>query len=303
MAHRTKPASRIRRHGPGYTVRDTFTPERHNQIARRAADALLDTWPRTESNTALAQALRANATTLTHHAGNALYSPTAHDVLVQLGDSLGEAGRIDAAISHFSNLVRTIKNRLDTDHLDALTARLHLAHWRAAAGDVTAAVEEFTQVLQDCQRILEPDHVQTLNTRNFLAQWRAQTDTTAVVAELAELVPDFERVLGPDHLDTLDIRATLAQWRAQVGDVTVAVAEFAQLVQDYERVLGPDHPQTLSSRENLTYWQTVSPVKRAALGAAMDARAAHQMAFQEHRQREEQRRAARRTHRRWWQWS
>ncbi|MGI5380756.1 hypothetical protein ACQEV2_42585 [Streptomyces sp. CA-251387] len=55
-----------------HAVRDTVTPDQHDQTARTAADALLDAWP----DTALAQSLRANTTALANHAGRRCVGPT-----------------------------------------------------------------------------------------------------------------------------------------------------------------------------------------------------------------------------------
>ncbi|WP_406164534.1 hypothetical protein [Streptomyces sp. NBC_00996] len=56
-------------------TRDTLTPEQCERLALIAADALSVAWPAIERDTALAQALRANTTTLTRTAEDALYRP------------------------------------------------------------------------------------------------------------------------------------------------------------------------------------------------------------------------------------
>jgi hypothetical protein len=57
-------------------VRDTLTSDQHHQLSRTAADALVTAWPDVERDTALARALRANATTLTDSAPMRCTGPT-----------------------------------------------------------------------------------------------------------------------------------------------------------------------------------------------------------------------------------
>ncbi|MBM9509460.1 DUF7779 domain-containing protein [Actinacidiphila acididurans] len=90
------------------TLRDTLTSEQYAQTARAAADALLAVWPQVERDTVLAQTLRANAATLITWAEPALHRPDVHDVLVQVGHSLGESGQVTAAITYHWRLAATL---------------------------------------------------------------------------------------------------------------------------------------------------------------------------------------------------
>ncbi|MFJ5967778.1 tetratricopeptide repeat protein, partial [Streptomyces sp. NPDC093060] len=153
-------------------TRDTLTPDQHDQLARTAADALATAWPAIERDTELAQALRANATTLTRTAEDALHQPTTHRVLYRAGRSLGEAGQVIAATSHFHQLTEITGHRLGPDHPDTLTARSSLAWWRGEAGDAAGAAAAFEQLLADRMRVLGEDHPDTLTARNNLARWR-----------------------------------------------------------------------------------------------------------------------------------
>ncbi|MEU6192771.1 tetratricopeptide repeat protein [Streptomyces sp. NPDC047061] len=149
-------------------VRDTLTPDQHDQIARTAADALLVAWPGIENDTALAQALRANSAALTAHAENTLLLPVAHDVLFRVGGSLGEAGQVTAARDYFHHLTRTTISRLGPDHPDTLSTRNSLGHWRGVAGDPEGAAAAYADLLEDRLRVLGPDHPDTLATRHNL---------------------------------------------------------------------------------------------------------------------------------------
>ncbi|MFD8725038.1 tetratricopeptide repeat protein [Streptomyces sp. NPDC059629] len=158
------------------TVRDALPPDQHDQIARTAADALLDAWPDIENDTALAQALRANTTALIGHAENALFLPEAHAVLYRAGSSLGEAGQVTAARDYLHRLTRTTTSKLGPDHPSTLTARHNLAYWRGEAGDPAGAAAAFAEVLDDSMRVLGPDHPSTLTARHNLAYWQRRAE-------------------------------------------------------------------------------------------------------------------------------
>ncbi|MFF5011981.1 tetratricopeptide repeat protein [Streptomyces sp. NPDC001165] len=247
-------------------TRDTLTPDQHDQLARTAADALTIAWPAIERDTELAQALRANATTLTRTAEDALYRPAAHTVLYRAGRSLGEAGQVTAAKAHFQRLTETTGHHLGPDHPDTLTARHNLAQWRGEAGDAAGAAAALEELLADRLRVLGEDHPHTLATRHNLAYWRGETgDAAGAVAAFEELLADRVRVQGEDHPDTLATRHSLAYWWGRAGDAASAAAAYEQLLEDRLRVLGEDHPHTLTARNNLAYWRGASG---GAAGAA-----------------------------------
>ncbi|MEV8543199.1 tetratricopeptide repeat protein [Streptomyces sp. NPDC051572] len=237
-------------------VRDSLTPDQHDQIARTVADALVDAWPSIENDTALAQSLRANTTALTAHAENTLLVPGAHDVLYRTGSSLGEAGQVTAARDYFHHLSRTTTSWFGPDHPDALAARHYLARWRGEAGDPNGAIATYTEVLGDRLRVLGPEHPDTLATRHNLARWRGEAgDPAGAVTAYVELLEDDRRVLGPEHPHTLTTRNNLIRWRGQMGDPAGIVAAYAELLDDYTRVLGPKNPDTLAARHNLAHWR------------------------------------------------
>ncbi|MFE5515888.1 tetratricopeptide repeat protein [Streptomyces sp. NPDC056529] len=238
------------------TTRDTLTPHQHDITARAAADALIAAWPTIERDTALAQSLRANATALAGHAGQALYRPDTHAVLYRIGRSLGETGQVTAARNHFQHLTETTRHHLGEDHPHTLNTRNNLATWRGMAGDVAGAAAACADLLADRVRVLGPDHPGTLSTRNNLAVWRGRAgDAAGAAAAFADVLEHMLRVLGPDHPDTLIIRGNLATWRGEAGDAAGAAAAFADLLKHTMRVLGSDHPDTLTTRSNLATWR------------------------------------------------
>ncbi|MFE5805003.1 tetratricopeptide repeat protein [Streptomyces sp. NPDC056491] len=247
----------------------TLTSDQRDAFARTAADALTDVWPAIERDTNLAQALRANATTLTNHAEDALYRPGAHLVLYRVGRSLGESGQAAAARDHFQHLTDSACRFLGPDHPDTLAARYHLARWRGRAGDTPGAVAAFAALLDDQLRVLGADHPDTLTTRHNLARSRGEAGDAAAAAT-AELLEDQLRVLGPDHPDTLNTRHGLARWRGEAGDVDGAVAAFAALLDDQLRVLGADHPDTLTTRHGLAWWRGRAGDAPSAVAAFAD---------------------------------
>ncbi|MEU1406809.1 tetratricopeptide repeat protein [Streptomyces sp. NPDC005728] len=237
-------------------ARDTLTPDQHDRLARTTASALTAAWPAIERDTELAQALRANATTLTRTAEDALYQPDAHAVLYLAGRSLGEAGQVTAATAHFHHLTETTGHRLGPDHLDTLAARHDHAYWRGEAGDPAGAAAAFEQLLADQLRVQGEDHPYTLATRNDLARWRGEAgDVAGAAAAFEQVLADQLRVQGEDHRHTLTARNNLAYCRGETGDAAGAVAAFEQLLADRVRVLGEDHPETLITRSNLAHWR------------------------------------------------
>ncbi|WP_261386927.1 tetratricopeptide repeat protein, partial [Streptomyces sp. BK340] len=237
-------------------TRDTLTPGRHDQLARTTADALTKAWPAIERDTELAQALRANAAALTRTAEDALYRPDAHALLYQAGQSLGEAGQVTAATTHFQRLTETTRHRLGPDHPHTLTARHNLAYWRGEAGDAAGATAAYEQLLTDQVRVQGKDHPHTLATRHNLAHWRGEAgDAAGAAAAYEQLLTDRVRVLGEDHPDTLITRNSLAYRRGKAGDAAGAAAAFEQQLTDQVRVQGEDHPHTLATRNYLAHWR------------------------------------------------
>ncbi|WP_259305287.1 tetratricopeptide repeat protein [Streptomyces koyangensis] len=241
-------------------TRDTLTPDQHDRFALTAADALSAAWPDVERDTGLARTLRANVTALVHTAEDALYlRPTPHSVLFRVGQSLGQAGQVTAAITHFDRLADATRHRLGPGHTHALAARNMLARWRGMAGDAVGAVAALEELLADHVRALGPDHIDTLMTRRALAGWRGEAgDAAGAAAAFEELLADPAWLLGPDAPDTLAVRDELARWRGEAGDAAGAAAARKNLLADQVRALGPDHPNTLSTRHELARWRGVA---------------------------------------------
>ncbi|MGW2965119.1 tetratricopeptide repeat protein, partial [Streptomyces sp. NPDC001220] len=236
-------------------VRDTLTSEQLSRAARAAADALLDAWPEVESDTALAQVLRANTMALNACAEEALHLPKVHTVLFRAGRSLGEAGQVSGACAYFRDLITVLASRRGPDHPRTISARHQLANWQGEAGDTTGATNLLSDVLADRMRLLGADHADTFASRHDLARWRGNAgDAAGAATAFAELLPDVERVLGPDHPGAFTTRRNLAWWQG-IAENGIPSETTAGLVADLARVLGADHPETLGTRHDLAHWQ------------------------------------------------
>ncbi|TQJ37721.1 tetratricopeptide repeat protein [Streptomyces sp. SLBN-115] len=239
-------------------TRDSLTAEQRGRLACTVADALTDSWPDMERDTALAQALRSNTDALISHAEDALYqSDGAHQVLLRAGRSLGEAGQHAAAVDYFRRLTNTAREKLGPDHPDTLAARHHLAHWTGEAGDPVGAVAALETLLDHMLQVFDADDLEVFKARATLATWRGEAgNAVGAVSDLQELLADSDRVLGSDHPKTLIIiRNNLARWRGEAGDATGAISAFEELLAKSDRILGSDHPETLTIRHNLAEWR------------------------------------------------
>ena len=226
-------------------TRDSMPADRLADVARVAADALLQVWP--EIDTARGPMLRANAAAV-----RAAGAPDGHPVLFRAGRSLGESGAVADAADYFDHLPIA----LSADDPDRLRARRDSAYWRGQATGHADAVTVFAALLADHRRVLGPDHPDTLATRHELARSRGEAgDPATAVTECAALLADQTRILGADHPDTLATRHDLARWRGDAGDVAGAVTASEALLVDLNRVLGADHPHTFNTRHNLAYWR------------------------------------------------
>ncbi|WP_106686065.1 FxSxx-COOH system tetratricopeptide repeat protein [Streptomyces violaceusniger] len=233
-------------------TRDSLTDDRHYDLARTAADALLAAWPDPERDTTFAQSLRDNTTALTICAEHELYQPAPHRVLYRAGRSLSAAGQAIAARNYFQRLTDTTTHHMGPDHLDTLLARRGLATAQGETGDAAGAAAAFHELLTDAVRGQGADHFSTLSIRNDIAYWRGKAgDAAAAAAVLAELQDDMVQALGPEDPETLTVRHNLASARRAAGDLEEAVAEFFEVLVDRLRMLGADHPATMAARNNL----------------------------------------------------
>ena len=236
-------------------VRDGLDPDTAAQAARAAADALLAGWPDEDYRpelALLAASLRANTSTLTGLASDALWAPGPHGLLWRAGRSLTYAGQPHAAAGYHAALLQQAEGRLGPDHPDTLTSRENLAGAYHAAGRLTDALPLFESTASAFERILGPDHPNTLASRGNLAgAYQAAGRLTDAAPMFEATLTDCERVLGPDHPTTLSSRNNLAYMYLAAGRLTDALPLFEATLTARERIRGPEHPDTLTARNNL----------------------------------------------------
>jgi tetratricopeptide (TPR) repeat protein len=220
--------------------------------AAPAADALLDAWPEQESNTALAQALRANTAAVIRHGGPALLRTDVHPLLVRVGRSLSEAGNVDAAVRHYTRLLERATQYLGGERPSVLAVRRHLATERGQRGEVAVAVAGLNALLNDDLRLLGRDSEETLATRHELIWWQwAAGDRDGAERDLAALLDDRLRIQGADHPDSLETRHNLYAAWLEAGLIPEALEAYQVLLSDRLRVQGPDHADTIGARHQV----------------------------------------------------
>ncbi|MFD6892175.1 NB-ARC domain-containing protein [Streptomyces sp. NPDC059957] len=104
------------------------SPDEAQQAVR--VHQMTHAWPDTERDAGLTSALRANTTALNACAEGALHQPAVHAVLYRLGESLGRAGQLAAAVHHLTD---TATRYSGPDHPSTLTTRRHVTYWLRAA--------------------------------------------------------------------------------------------------------------------------------------------------------------------------
>ncbi|MFF2144444.1 tetratricopeptide repeat protein [Kitasatospora sp. NPDC058190] len=237
-------------------VRDGITYGQHLLITQVAADAIRAVWPESEREADLVRALHANADALTRHAGDALWQPSCHSLLVHAGQSLSKSGQFTAAVSHHQYLANTSHRRLGPDHPETLAFQVSLAIARGEAGDAVGAAVELSELLDRTLRVLGPKHIHTLTVRGYLAHWRGEAgDAAGAVTASRELLERMRRVLGPKHPHTLAVRGYHAHWQGRAGNAADAVDDFAKLLEHTLQLSGPEHPGTLTIRGYLAHWR------------------------------------------------
>ncbi len=223
-----------------------------DEAARAAADALLEVWPQLESEPALVQALRESAFKLREIAGEAVWTPDPHPVLIRAGTSLVDAGLARSAIGYWQSMLAAGSRVLGADHAQTLAFRDLLAGSCEAAGHLDDAIDLTLISVAEHERIQGPDHPDTLTARTSLARaYRAAGMFDAAIDVYERALADREWVLGTDHPDTLAARSQLAGTCHLAGHLDTAIALYQRNLADWERVFGPEHRDALTESANL----------------------------------------------------
>ncbi len=234
------------------TVRRLVPPGVLDDAARSAADAICEVWPQLEAEPLLDQALRGCAGWLGGIAGDLLWLPEPHPVLVKAGQSLSAAGLSAAAVSYWKSMLSASGRALGSEHPRTLEIRDLLAGAFESAGRLEEA-RELTQVsLAEREEVQGPDHPDALTTRTNLARiYRSAGLFDQAIDMYARVLADREWVLGPEHADTLGVRSQLSGTYLAAGQPDQAIALYQRNLADWEQAHGPEHPDVLAEYMNL----------------------------------------------------
>jgi tetratricopeptide (TPR) repeat protein len=234
------------------TVRRLVPAAVLDDAARSAADAICEVWPQLEAEPLLDQALRGCAGWLGGIAGDLLWLPEPHPVLVKAGESLNSAGLAGAAVSYWKSMLAASGRALGSEHPRTLEIRDLLAGAFESAGQFDEARELTLVSLAEREQVQGPDHPDALTARTTLARiYREANMSDKAIDMYARVLADREWVLGPEHADTLGVRSQLASAYLAAGKSDQAIALYQRNLADWEQAHGPEHPDVLAEYVNL----------------------------------------------------
>lgn len=253
-------------------VRAYLPPDGVEQAVLAAAAALLEAWPEpgaaaglTGAGAQLSQALRDCAASLWAFAGDLLWKPEAHPLLVRAGASLDESLLADSAIGYWQTIAATCSHLLGPAHTQTVQARDRLAAAYSSAGRLAEAMSVFESALADRERGLGPEHPDTVAARvNLANSYQASGRETDAIALYEQALGQYERMFGTGHRDTLAICAQLAAAYQAVGRRAESIRLYERALDDSERAVGPAHRDTLAARASLAAaYQTAGQLSEA----------------------------------------
>jgi tetratricopeptide (TPR) repeat protein len=237
-------------------VRAYLAPGNVEQAAAAAAAALLEAWPEAGSaagSAPLSQALRDSAAALRAFAGDLLWKPEAHPVLLRAGTSLTEAPALtEAAIGYWQALSAASGQLLGYGHAQSVLARDRLADAFASSGRLAEALPVFEATLADREAVFGAQHPETVTARLRVAKSLNAAGREPEAIALYEQVLDArQRSSGPGDPETLEVRAQLAAAYEAADRHGDSIRLYERAVTDAERELGQHHRVTLSARASL----------------------------------------------------
>jgi len=237
-------------------VRAYLAPGNVEQVAAAAATALLEAWPdpgAPGSGPPLSLALRDSAAALRAFAGDLLWKPEAHPVLLRAGTSLTEAPALtDAAIAYWQALSAASGQLLGYGHAQSVLARDRLADAFASSERLAEALPVFEATLSDREATFGPQHQETVTARlNVARSLNAAGREHEAIARYEQVLAARERSGGPGHRETLAVRVQLAAAYEVAGRRGDSIKLYERALDDAERELGPTHRDTLSARVSL----------------------------------------------------
>jgi tetratricopeptide (TPR) repeat protein len=245
------------------------------QVVAAAAAALVEAWPEPGSGSGagtlaaqLEQALRDCATSLRTFAGDLLWKPDAHPLLLRTGMSIEESLLANSAIDYWQSIASTCAHLLGPGHAQSVQARDRLAAAFESAGQMADAMSVFEAALTDRERNLGADHPETLTARvNLAHSYEAAGLTAQAIAIYEQTLAECERLLGSGHRDTMAVRASLAAAYQAAGRRTDAIRLYERTLAESERALGATHRDTMTARSSLAAAYQASGQTREAVNA------------------------------------
>jgi tetratricopeptide (TPR) repeat protein len=234
-------------------VRAYLAPDSIDQVVQVAAAALLEAWPLTGAPADLSQALRDCTAALRAFAGELLWKPEAHPVLLRAGMSMTEPPALaDAAIGYWQAMAGTCSRLLGPGHAQSVLARGWLADSYAVAGRPAEALAAIEATLADREAALGPQHPDTVAARVSAAgSLEAAGRMPEAIALYEQAVTARERLFGPADRETLSVRGQLAAAYSAAGRHGDSLRLHEQVLAVAERELGPLHPDAMTARASL----------------------------------------------------
>jgi tetratricopeptide (TPR) repeat protein len=235
-------------------VRAYLAPDDVGPVVVACANALLEVWPETSVPGArqISQALRDCAASLRGCAGDLLWQPTAHPLLMIAGTSLLQASLTESAVGYWQSMATTCNTRLGPAHTQSALARDRLSAAYAAAGRLAEALPLFETALDDRETWLGPEHPDTVTARVNLARCQMEAGRDAeAIAQYEQALGQSERLFGVTHRDTLAVRAELAAAYRAAGRSGDSVLLYERTLAECEVALGPAHRDTMKARASL----------------------------------------------------
>ncbi|MFD6953508.1 hypothetical protein A6A08_08020 [Nocardiopsis sp. TSRI0078] len=172
--------------------------------------------------------------------------------------------------------LRSLVERLGTEHPDTITARNNLATKYAQMGRRQAAVQQFELALAEAVEVFGDEHPRTEIIRENLAWAYEDAGRPADASGQWELLlRERERQFGPSDEDTVEARMRLAVCYRRSGRLDAAVAHYERAIEDVssterreELRLGLSAAQNMSGRydEAITQLRMVLAGRRRRMG-------------------------------------
>ncbi len=231
-----------------------MSPSVLQAAARAAADAMLDAAPQLEPEPEALRALAEGVAGLGALAGELLWRPAPHPVLMAAGDSLADAGLTASAADHWQSLLGSSERFTGRDSASTLMLGDRLAEALASTDRVDDAIRISLASLAARERARGPRHQDTLATRASLARLYRMAGMLDEAIEMSERVlADRAWVLGMEHRETLVARRDLASCRLAAGQADQAVDLYQVNVGEWERLVGAEHQEALGESASLGY--------------------------------------------------